>query len=38
MREIQKDAKSGDSDAQLTFNAYIYQIIKYIGSYSAVLG
>ena len=38
MREIQKDAKSGDSDAQLTFNAYIYQIIKYIGSYSAILG
>lgn len=38
MREIQKDAKSWDRDAQLTFNAYIYQIIKYVGSYSAILG
>ncbi|MDD2384667.1 MAG: acetate kinase [Sulfurospirillaceae bacterium] len=38
MREIDKLAADGDSQAQLALDMFNYRIKKYIGSYSAVLG
>ncbi len=38
MREVEKAADEGNSRARLALDMYYYRIIKYIGSYIAVLG
>lgn len=38
MREIIELYKKGDKKAQKAFDLFIYQIIKYVGAYTAVLG
>ncbi len=37
MRDIGKAVQDGNSDAELALEIYVYRIIKYIGSYAAVL-
>jgi acetate kinase len=37
MRDIDKAVRNGNSDAELALEIYAYRVIKYIGSYSAVL-
>ncbi|MCW9047664.1 MAG: acetate kinase [Gammaproteobacteria bacterium] len=38
MREVHKLADSGDKNAQLALDMYVYRIKKYLGSYFATLG
>jgi acetate kinase len=38
MREIQVDARKGNADARLAFDAYIATLVKYIWAYTALLG
>jgi acetate kinase len=38
LRDIHRERKKGDQDAQLALDIYCYRIKKYIGSYLAVLG
>lgn len=38
MREIARLAESGDHQARLAIEIYVYRLRKYIGSYTAVLG
>jgi len=38
LRDIERRAAEGDSDAQLALEMYTYRIKKYIGTYTAVLG
>ena len=38
MREIQRLAASGDADAQLALDIFVYSVKKYVGAYYAVLG
>jgi len=38
MREIQRSAEEGDSQAQLAIEMFCYRIKKYLGSYYAALG
>ena len=38
MREIERRATAGDSDAQLAIHVYAYRVRKYIGAYAAAMG
>jgi acetate kinase len=38
MRDVRAKREQGDEDATLAYDMYAYQIKKYIGAYSAVLG
>ena len=38
LREVQRRAGGGDSDAQLALDVYGYRIKKYVGAYLAALG
>lgn len=38
MRDIHRMCREGDAGAQLAFDIFVYNIKKYIGAYSAVLG
>ncbi|MFH1846925.1 MAG: acetate kinase [Candidatus Omnitrophota bacterium] len=38
MRDIIKGFKAGNKRAQLAYDIFVYRIIKYIGSYAAILG